>query len=171
MKGTGIISLEATWAAVDLYNEGYANLIVLARGPKQPGCEEFFKRVGEDWNSKIFFQRSVEAMGIPKNSFRLIGDGITSTYEEAKVAREFVRENGYKSILLVTSKWHSKRAYYAFKSVFKKDRDVRITIYPSKYDTFDSETWWRAEKDTELVFREYVRFVYYFLTFRIPPFT
>ena len=77
---------ERCLAAVDLYNKGYANLIVLARGSKQPGCDEFWKRVGKDWNSKIFFQRAIEAMGVPENSFKLIGDGVTSTYDEAKTA-------------------------------------------------------------------------------------
>ncbi|MFX0200261.1 MAG: YdcF family protein [Candidatus Hodarchaeota archaeon] len=163
---------ERSLAAVDLYNKGYANLIVLARRPKQPGSDEFWKRVGNQWNRKIFFQRSIEAMGIPDTSFKMIGDGATSTYDEAKVTKRFVNENGYKSILLVTSKWHSKRAYLTFRSVFNKDTEIkkRITINPSKYDTFNPDNWWKTGADAELVFGEYVRLIYYIAMRRISLF-
>ena len=158
---------ERCLAAVDLYNQGYANLIVLARGPKQYGSDEFWKRVGPDWNSKIFFQRAIEAMGIPEKSFKLIGDGVTSTYDEAVIANKFLVGIGYNSILLVTSKWHSRRAYMTFKSIFKKDKNIKITIHTSKYDSFNSNEWWKNEVDAELVVREYIRLIYYILTFRI----
>lgn len=161
---------ERSLAAVDLYNKGYANLIILARGSKQCGSDEFWKRVNKDFNSKIFFQQAIEAMGIPENSFKLIGNGINSTYDEAKATKRFLKKNGYKSILLVTSKWHSKRAYLTFKSALKKDEKITITCYPSRYDTFDPNAWWKNENDAELVFYEYVRLIFYILTFRISLF-
>jgi uncharacterized SAM-binding protein YcdF (DUF218 family) len=159
---------ERALAAVDLYNAGYANLIVMARGRTQPGCNEFWKRVGSDWNSKVFFQRAVEAMGVPRNSFELIGNGVTSTYDEAKATKIFLYENGYQSILLVTSKWHSKRAHLTFESVLKSDK-INIITEASKYDTFEPDSWWRNEPDAELVLGEYLRLLYYFVTFRILP--
>jgi uncharacterized SAM-binding protein YcdF (DUF218 family) len=158
---------ERALAAVDLYNNGYAHLIVMAQGSKQPGCDEFWKRVGKHWNSKVFFQRAIEAMGVPENSFRRIGDGITSTYDEANVTKDFLVRNGFKSILLVTSKWHSKRAHVTFESVLKKNQDISITTHASKYDTFNPDTWWKSENHAELVFEEYVRLLYYIVTFRI----
>ena len=161
---------ERSLTAVDLYNGGYGNLIVIARGPKQPGCDEFFKRVGPNWDSKTFFQRSIEAMGVPDRSFRLIGNGVTSTFEEAKAVRTFFRENGFKSMLLVTSKWHSRRAYSTFRSVFDKNKDVRIIIQASKYDTFDPKKWWQSDADAEIVLGEYLRLIYYVATFRISLF-
>jgi len=161
---------ERCLAAVDLYNKGYANLIILAHGPKQPGCDEFWKRVGKNFNSKIFFQRALEAMGVPEDAFKLIGDGVTSTFDEAQAAKAFLRENGYKSIILVTSKWHSKRAYLTFKSAFKNDEGIKIVPHASKYDSFDPDRWWKKEVDAEVVFGEYVRLIYYILTLRISPF-
>ena len=160
---------ERSLAAVDLYNNGYAKLIVMARGEKESGYDEFWKRVGRGFDRRIFFQRAIEVMGIPENSFSLIGGGVTSTYEEAKVTKAFLGENGYKSILLITSKWHSKRAYLTFHSVLNRKDGIEITIVPSKYDTFNPEAWWKKEDDAESVFREYVRLIYYVVTFRISP--
>ena len=160
---------ERSLAAVDLYNQGYANLIVMARLAKQPGSDEFWKRVGDNFNGKIFFQRAIEAMGIHEESFRFIGNGVTSTSDEAMTAKDFLKRNGYKSMILVTSKWHSRRAYLTFKSVLEKDH-VTITIYPTKYDTFDSRTWWKIGTDTKSVFSEYGKLLYYILALRVNPF-
>jgi len=160
---------ERSLATVDLYNQGYSNLIVMSIGYKQPGSDEFWKRVGGNFNGKVFFQRAIEAMGIPEESFRFIRNGVSSTYDEALATREFLKKNGYKSILIVTSKWHSRRAYLTFKSVIKDD-GIKVWIYPSKYDTFDPNAWWKKETDAELVFYEYVRLIYYIVTFRVRPF-
>ena len=157
---------ERSLAAVDLYNQGYAKLMIMAHIPKQAGTDEFWKRVGGNFNGKVFFQRAIEAMGVPEESFRFIGNGVTSTYDEALATQEFLNKNGYKSILLVTSKWHSKRAYLTFKSTLKND-EIKIVIQPSRYDVFDPDAWWKNRNDAELIFYEYIRLIYYILTCRI----
>ena len=157
---------ERSLAAVDLYNQGFANLIIMANGAKQPGSDEFWKRVGNNFDGKIFFQRAIEAMGVPKKSFQFIGNGVTSTYDEAVATKEYLKKNGYKSILLVTSKWHSKRAYLTFRSALKND-GIEIFIQPSRYDAFVPDAWWKNRNDAELVFDEYVRLICYALSFRI----
>jgi len=160
---------ERSLAAVDLYKQGYANLIVMARLAKQPGSDEFTKRVGDHFDGRPFFQRAVEAMGVPKTSFVVIENGVASTYEEALATKEFLKQNGYKSILLVTSKWHSKRAYLTFRSALKSD-GIKIIIQPSKYDAYRSDAWWKTETDAKLVFGEYIRLIYYLVSLRINPF-
>jgi uncharacterized SAM-binding protein YcdF (DUF218 family) len=163
---------ERSLAAVDLYNNGYSKLIVMAEIMKQPGTDEFRKRVKKNINRKMFFQWAIESMGVPEDSFKLIGDGISSTYDEALVIKQFMLDSHYQSILLVTSKWHSKRAYLTFQSVFKRDdnQDLRILVYPSKYDTFNPDAWWKQSDGAELIFYEYVRLIYYVMTLRISPF-
>lgn len=156
-------------AAVDLYKQGLANLIIMARGGKQPGSDEFWKRVGGKFNEKTFFKKAIEAMGIPEYAFELIGDGATSTYGEAMVTSAFLKKNGYKSILLVTSKWHSRRAYLTFRSVLDKRSEVKITVVPSRYDSFSPRGWWMNKDDAELICYEYVRMIYYIVTLRINP--
>jgi uncharacterized SAM-binding protein YcdF (DUF218 family) len=105
-------------------------------------------------------------MGIPEKSFKFIGNGVASTYDEALIAKEFLKKNGYRSILLVTSKWHSRRAYLTFRSVLKND-EIKIVIQPSRYDVFNPDAWYKSRNDIELVFDEYVRLIYYILAYRI----
>jgi uncharacterized SAM-binding protein YcdF (DUF218 family) len=164
LKGRDV---ERSLAAVDVYKKGYANLIVMAKAAEDPGSAEFRKRVGNKFEGKGFFQRAIEAMDVPEKSIQFIGNGVASTHDEALVVKEFLRENGYKSILLVTSKWHSKRAYLTFKSVFKNDDGITIIVNPSSYDNFNPEGWWKNKNDTKLIFDEYLKFIYYTLTFQI----
>jgi uncharacterized SAM-binding protein YcdF (DUF218 family) len=159
---------ERSLEAVDLYNEDRANLIVMARMPEQPGNEEFRRRVGESFNRTPFFERAIEAMGVPKGAFQYIGDGVTSTFDEAVAARDFALERGFRSMLVVTSKWHSRRAYLTFRSAVG-ETGLRIAVEPSPYDAFDPDGWWRNEDNAELVFREYVRLAYYLITLRLSP--
>src|SRR4030042_6095826 len=61
---------ERSLAAVDLYNSGYASLIVMAEVSNKPGTDEFRKRVKGNPERKIFFQWAIEAMGVPEPSFK-----------------------------------------------------------------------------------------------------
>jgi len=162
---------ERALAASDLYHQGYADLIVLPSIVKQPGTDEFWKRVGPGFKTRTFFQRAIEALGVPEHTFKMIGDGVTSTFDEAKVTKKFMMANQLKSAIIVTSKWHSKRTYYTFRSVFDNADKIELTIYPSKYDTFDGGNWWKNDAYAESVFREYVRLFYYVATLRISPFS
>ena len=78
-----------------------------------------------------------------------------------------MEENKYQSIILVTSRWHSKRAYLTFKYLFRHDPEFSIVVCPSGYSTFDAANWWKNENDIELVFREYVRIIVYILSSRM----
>lgn len=157
---------ERSLTAVDLYNQGFSNRIVMAGISKQPGSDEFWRRVGKNFDGKVFFQRAIEAMGVPESAFKFIGNGVSNTYDEALATKEYLKKRGYKTILLVTSKWHSKRAYLTFKSALKNE-DIKVIIQPSKYDTFRPDVWWKNQNDAKMVFDEYVKLVYYILTYRI----
>jgi len=57
----------------------------------------------------------------------------TSTYEEAVIMRDFLKVHPSSQLILVTSKYHSARAYLTFRSALD-DREVRIRSCPTPYD-------------------------------------
>jgi uncharacterized SAM-binding protein YcdF (DUF218 family) len=158
---------ERILTAVELFDAGWAPLIVIADSKSEPGREEFRKRVGDAFIGKSFTERAVMALGVPEGAFRLLDKEVQGTWDEAWVASTFMRENGHETMLLVTSKWHSKRASLTFRSVSEREGDFNIVAVPSMYDSFSPGRWWRSERDAELVFREYIRFIYYLVTMRI----
>ena len=50
-----------------------------------------------------------------------------------------------------------------------KNKEVKIVIQPSKYETFNPDAWWKNRNDAKLVFEEYVKLIYYIVIFRINP--
>jgi len=158
---------ERAVAAVDLYNRGMSTQIAVPRGVKQAGTDEFRRRARGVMGGKSFLQRAVEAMGVPAEAFEVIGGGAGSTYEEAKATYEYAKEREYRSVVIVTSKWHSRRAYKTFASVLGEDPHMRVTICPAEYDTYDAKNWWKHEDQVELVVREYSRLLYYLVVGRI----
>ncbi len=77
------------------------------------------------------------------------GPGADSTYEEAVLTREFCDSRGYTSLLLVTSPYHSYRAWWVFRRVMP-EREIISAPVPYKRS-------WKGEEGIDVEHR-HVRF-------------
>ncbi|RLB05438.1 MAG: hypothetical protein DRG50_07210 [Deltaproteobacteria bacterium] len=163
-----LIAILANWedtivrvrAGADLYKKGLAKRVFICRMERMEGLEEI-KKLGifipENRDLAIIV---LEGLGVPLAAIETSKREVTSTREEAKEVCSFVEKKGYKSILLVTSKYHSRRAYLIFKDVLKGQAKVIST--PSSYDSYNPEGWWKKEKDTKRVIHEYEKLLLYY---------
>src|SRR4029453_2974478 len=69
---------------------------------------------------------------------------------------EVVRR-GHRSILLVTSKYHTRRAAEIYRLL--ADDRVKIIVRPARDDDFQSKRWWRDHISTRRVIIEYLKLV------------
>lgn len=87
--------------------------------------------------------------GIPEKSIIILPYTASGTIHDALHARPEVLARGMKSILIVTSDYHTKRSQWTFKNVFR-DYPITIGVYPvnseiknmslvSKFKTLGSE--------------------------------
>lgn len=105
-------------------------------------------------------------LGIPEDAiFVDQGNYNTGTWDNAFSALKIVRENNFKTAIVVTSNYHTRRARLTFNKVFK-DTDVKILISPCPGGSFAPGEWWKNRGFIESVFLEYVKLVYYML---FPP--
>ena len=81
----------------------------------------------------------------------------TSTYENAIEVRKIMEERGLKSMVLITSGYHMKRAYYTFTMVMP---DMRTEAYSISTPNFDGERWWSG-KSLGLLAVEFVKYYWY----------
>lgn len=81
--------------AVELYERGYAPIVILSAGTV---VLEGGEKVPE---AKVMYKQAL-ALGIPRDSI-LVEDQSTSTAENAAFAFRILQAHGYRSILLVTS--------------------------------------------------------------------
>lgn len=88
----------------------------------------------------------------------------TSTFEEAEAILAFCHENDISEILIITSKFHTRRA----KSVFKKQfKNQNISIYFSGANSmvYNESEWWKSEYGLIALNNEYLKLFYYFFRY------
>ena len=80
-----------------------------------------------------------------------------------------VLRRGYRSILLVTSKYHSMRAGRIYR--YLADGRVTIIVRPARDDDFQPDAWWRDRPSTRRVVIEYQKLLTFLLLDRwlLPP--
>jgi len=153
-------------AASEMYKAGYAGRIFRARGKIPDGYGRLINLGGKYIEERDNFKEMLRSLNVGKPAFFTDDRETQSTYEEARVVRDFLRKNHLKSIIIVTSKYHSRRAYLTFKSLLKKD-GTKIISCPTKYDEFDPNRWWQTREYTKDVLYEYQKLLFYL--FRYSP--
>jgi uncharacterized SAM-binding protein YcdF (DUF218 family) len=163
-----VIAIPANWddtiirarGGADLYNKGLAKVVFIPRMKPMEGLEETRKRgiyVPENRDLLIII---LEGLGVPLAAIETSAQEVTDTWEEAREVSNFVEQKGYTSVLLVTSKYHSRRAYLIFQDALKGKASV-ISV-PSPYDPSDPEQWWKRSEDCKRVIIEYQKMLVYY---------
>jgi uncharacterized SAM-binding protein YcdF (DUF218 family) len=152
--------VERGLASADLFSRGLAPRIFIAREPIPDGLETLRQK-------GIAYPESVDrvamifrGMGVPESAVIRGDQPVQSTFEEAERVGALIKEKKYRSLILVTSPTHSRRAGLTFRQVIP-DRDIRITVIPTPYSKFRAEDWWKTRGYVREVIVEYQKLIYY----------
>ncbi|MDD5292589.1 MAG: YdcF family protein [Candidatus Omnitrophica bacterium] len=158
--------------AVELYNEGYSDKILFSLLPEPQG-----DLVDEgSLTLRIYGHKEFPRKESALMAFKYFGKGpeniyftdrtVTSTYEEALATKDFMLKNGLRSLILVTSHYHARRALMLFEAVFK-GTGIKIFNCTSGTDSINPVRWWRKESEVKMVLQEYLsmahNFIYHFM--------
>jgi uncharacterized SAM-binding protein YcdF (DUF218 family) len=147
--------------AVALYRDGYAPQVVLCREPENHALS-LLKERGVPLQTGYERNRHVaEALGVPSEAIRVIGQPAGSTFGEAREVLRDAREHGFDSILLVTSKMHTRRAAAIYRHL-AGDR-LRIVTRPARDDAFRADTWWKDRAQLRRVVIEFEKLLVFHL--------
>jgi len=136
-----------TKLAVQLYKQGYASWIVLSGNSST--LEEQLK------NALLW--------GLADSS-RIVIINCKSTFEEAQRIAPIVRQHGWNSIIVVTDRFHTRRA----RSVFKNRlQEIQVRVAEAYNSTYDHEKYWRKEGSLDAVFQETIKMLYYWYQYGI----
>ncbi len=95
--------------------------------------------------------------GVPREKIvRFSHDG-DSTLEEAQSLVRIVKERKWRSVIVVTSNFHTRRARYVFRRVFPQGMEVRVAS--ARDGDFDPEHWWKRRKSIKELTREFAGMV------------
>ncbi len=150
--------------AAQLYRDGRAGRIILTDDRLQGGWSTSMQR--NPFSFERGFQRLTSG-GVPAASIKVLHEPVSSTYDEAKLLRIYALENGFRSLLFVTSGYHSRRALWTLRQVFQGSHmALGLDAVPTGIQTPSPATWWLRPRGWRTVPVEYVKIVYYWLQFR-----
>ena len=145
---------------VDLFREGWAPRIVISPGIIED-AEVQLRRMGIRYPSDA--ERARDAMiqlNVAPAAIDILPGSLDNTADEAAAVHDLSARNGWNRLIVVTSKYHTKRSQFAFAREFK-GTGVRILVRAARYDGAKPERWWRSRADIRYVMSELQKLVAY----------
>jgi hypothetical protein len=135
-----------TLEAADLVREGISARIAVFSVPLDGTGREFLRR-GVPYSDLFVWQ--LHALGI--KSVEVIPLTEAGTHEEGRVLPRWCIENGYRTVLLVSTPDHSRRTRRILRRAAVGD-GLEVLVRYTRYSDFDPDAWWhtRAGTRTEL---------------------
>ena len=164
LAGSGAY-LERTKKAAFLYKDGVAPGILLTNDGGKAGWSQ--KEQRNPPYVELAKQRLV-AQGVPENAIEILSPEISGTIAEAQLLGKKAAERRWKSLLIVTSVHHTRRALRTFENVFAANGvETQIGIVPAlnREQTLPAYYWWLTATGWQDVVGEYVKSVYYYLAY------
>ena len=126
--------------AVELYKAGWAPRIALMRQVSDYG-EVHLMQQGIPYPREIDAQVEVMVrLGVPQSAITIFNEA-NSTAEEADTLYEAATANHWSSVIIVTSKQHTRRARLV---MTRRTAPIGLTVVTrySRYDQSDTDRWW-----------------------------
>ncbi len=132
--------------AAELLREGKAPLIVASGRRLRPNAG-----IAE------LMEHDLIERGVPKEKIVRLPQDADSTKEEAEAVLKFAKEKRWRSVIVVTSNYHTRRARYIFRRVFPQGIEVHIAS--ARDGDFDPQHWWEKRKSAKELTLEFAGMV------------
>lgn len=156
----GGTTYERPLEARDLYTAGWAPTIVLVQQIADWG-ERWLTDNGIKVTTELEVQVDLlQRIGVPRDAIAFVKP-MGSTAEEAVALREFMNARGWSSVIVVTSKQHTRRAGLSMRRVLGSDK--KVIVRASRYDRSDVDRWWSNRATLRFTLFETQRYLAYWL--------
>lgn len=148
--------------AADLYATGAASRIVISADARDGGAMAFEARGVHVPSGAELARETLLKIGVPAEAILVPPRIHDNTAQEAATVYELARQYGWTRVIVVTSKYHTRRAGFAMRRALK-GTGVDVVMRASRYDDADPEGWWRHRDDVRVAAFEAQKFVAYLL--------
>jgi uncharacterized SAM-binding protein YcdF (DUF218 family) len=159
-------NIERGLAASDAYNAGLSPLIYISRPQVSDGYDMLEGKNVKYPEEADLLEIFLKDLKIPEKAVIRDDTYVENTFDEAVQVKKEVVKRGFKSLIIITSPTHSRRAWRTFKKVFE-GTGVRLTSLPSSYSKYNPETYWRERRYLKDVILEYQKLLFYVLKYGI----
>jgi len=127
--------------AAELFRQGVAPQVVASGRRLRPNAG-----IGE------LMEHDLVERGVPREKILRFTQDADGTREEAQALGRLAVERHWKSLVIVTSNYHTRRARYIFQKVLPAGMEVSVA--GARDGDFDPERWWEKRKSVKLFVRE-----------------
>jgi len=160
---------DRTLEAAALYQTGLAPLVVVTRERRHEGESALRARGVELPESDALSVSALTRLGVPPSAIRVLRRRAISTETEARTIARYACARRLRSIVVVTSKAHSRRARMILRRTLGPG--IAVAVRPSRWDTFTASGWSRVRRHAKTVLSEWEKLLNYGLVarWRIEP--
>ena len=155
--------VERTQKAAELYREGRAPFVWLTNDHTRGGWSSALQR------NPLFVERATEELikgGVPAEKIKIVPGVASSTRYETLLIKEYALAEGIRTVLVVTSTYHSRRALRSLRQLFE-GTEVAIGLDPAPIGPLTPSPifWWLKAEGWRTVGVEVVKLIYYCLKY------
>ena len=159
---TGVEYYPRLIEAASIYKKGLVKKIVINGNRKTDSLRELeamgFERSCPWYEDSV---RILEVLGVPGyDVIHVSAEDAYDTVSEAEAVGEDIVKQGYEKIILITSKFHTRRAEHIWKEMYKGK--LNIASVSAKTDPFDPSSWWKQGRQVRWVLAEYGAWIFYY---------
>jgi uncharacterized SAM-binding protein YcdF (DUF218 family) len=134
---------DRTTHAAKLFRQGAAPIVVASGKRLRPNATE-----------AELMEHDLVERGVPKDKVLQLPQDADSTLDESLAVRHLAEQRGWKSLILVTSNYHTRRALYIFEHRLPPTISVSVAAAPD--GDFDPDHWWEKRISAKRFFHEMV---------------
>ncbi len=138
---------ERTMTGVRLLLEGQVRLLIMTGGEPGPG------------DSATSLRDVAIRAGVPPGQIRM-EQVSRSTHGSMEAIRPILEREGVRSLAIVTSPYHQRRAVWAARRALQ---GVEIVSRPADPAGWSPDGWWKTDRGRQTVLEEYAKLTYYVL--------
>jgi uncharacterized SAM-binding protein YcdF (DUF218 family) len=140
--------------AVELYQAGWAPKVLISN--------EMVQSHGVEASWVQLRAAGLVHLDAPDDAIVPMEQIAQSTYQEALESRDLMLERGWRSAILVSDPFHTRRALWTFRGVWQKV-GLSVIASPADQSKYNLIEWWRDPNKTMRVLQEYSKYPYYLL--------
>ena len=138
--------MERPAEAAHLYIQGWAPRIILSRRLPD-NAENALQRQGLKIQTVMDAQKhAMMLMGVPESAIEIMLATRDNTAGESAELRRLLQSRGWSRIIVVTSKFHTARAGFAFRRSFS-GTGIKVIVQATRYDTTNIDRWWEPRRN------------------------
>ncbi len=151
--------------AAELYHEKWAPKVLVTK-EGFPYKEREWKRYGVDVpETDTATREALQYLNVPDSDVETLDGYNESTIQEAGRYLQYAESHRLKSLIVVTSSFHTRRSRMTFRRVFSRSGiSISIQAAPPEWQ-FNPDRWWTRRLDSKELLLEYQKLVFYWLRY------